>query len=483
MNEHQTSVASSLCYGGKNLLLVARIALCDNAAIGMLMRVDSLRLFVLTGVLVFGSTCGGEKEDGGGMRIKPLSDFEDNDLDSYTEAEGDCDDKNRFIHPGALDPCDGIDQNCTDGPDEAFDQDRDGFTSCNGDCRDFDAKSYPRQNEFVDGIDNDCDGIIDNHTTQYDDDGDGFSEDQGDCNDFPHLNGQLFGPNSIEVAIDPATGLAEGKDNDCDGEIDEAILPCDMTKARTDAEKLAYSIGICNELLRASFPADKDIDKRSRGVFDKYGNTYKPREGSEFAVLASGIAGDRDRPGFVEVQSGTMFENEVSHPDPQGPIGCSSADEPSVNDYTELELVLKVPGNAKSLTFDFNFMSAEFPEYVCSSFDDTFLALLDSEKFKGNVSFDSMGNRMSINVGFFDVCNPMHGPACSSDADLIGTGYEGSIGGGTGWLTTTAPVQPGEKATLRFIIFDEGDHVLDSAVIIDHFRWGIEEIDDPITVE
>jgi hypothetical protein len=57
------------------------------------------------------------------------------------------------------------------------------------------------------------------------------------------------------------------------------------------------------------------------------------------------------------------------------------------------------------------------------------------------------------------------------DTGLQGTGYEGGIGGGTGWLTTTSPVTPGETITLRFMIFDEGDHILDSVVLIDNFRW------------
>ena len=135
-------------------------------------------------------------------------------------------------------------------------------------------------------------------------------------------------------------------------------------------------------------------------------------------------------------------------------------------------------------------MSIEFPEFVCSSFDDTFLAMLDSDAFQGNVSFDDQGNRVSINIGFFDVCEVGQAPTCTGQDELLGTGFEtistpeiDDDGGGTGWLTTTAPVSPGEKATLTFMIFDEGDHVLDSAVLIDNFRWGLEEIEDPITVE
>ena len=61
---------------------------------------------------------------------------------------------------------------------------------------------------------------------------------------------------------------------------------------------------------------------------------------------------------------------------------------------------------------------------------------------------------------------------------IAGTGYDDDDGGGepigasTGWLTTTAPIAPGEDVTLRFVIFDEGDGIYDSAALIDNFQWG-----------
>src|SRR5690606_23387800 len=108
-------------------------------------------------------------------------------------------------------------------------------------------------------------------------------------------------------------------------------------------------------------------------------------------------------------------------------------------------------------------------------------AHLESAAFKGNVSFDDAGNRVSINIGFFDVCPTGDGPGCSGTDELTGTGFETS-GGGTGWLTTTAPVVPGEKIRLTFMIWDEGDHAYDSLVLLDNFRWGLEELDAPETV-
>jgi len=127
-------------------------------------------------------------------------------------------------------------------------------------------------------------------------------------------------------------------------------------------------------------------------------------------------------------------------------------------------------------------MSTEFPEFFCTEFDDTFLAVLQSSGLNGNISFDENENVISINTGFFDVCNPILGAACNGDSDLAGTGYQGR--GGTGWLTTTAPIQGGEEFSLTFYLFDEGDPVLTSQVLLDNFKWIGEEVDDePITID
>jgi hypothetical protein len=404
----------------------------------------------------------------------------DGDNDGFLPEDGDCDDGDRSVYPGAPDPCDGVDNDCDGTIDQQFDADEDGFSSCGGDCRDNDPNSNPERTESIDGLDNDCDGIADNHTEQYDDDGDGYSEDQGDCDDNESGTGALIGPDAIEIN-ETEEGEPEEIDNDCDGAVDEGELPCPTDVDPETPMAYAVALDVCNEVESAQWAEDMEIDERSRGLFEEYGDTYGPQVGSNFVVLSSGIAGDFSDPD-------TAFDNEVSHPAPEGAIGCSEADPSTVEDYTELELVLNVPANARSFSFDFNFMSKEFPEYVCDNFDDTFLALLQSQEFTGNVSFDSMGNRVSINVGFFDKCNQQSAyasetAACVGDDEIVGTGFEGTVGGGTGWLTTTAPVRPGEKIRLTFVIFDEGDDILDSTVLLDNFRWHVEQVEGPITVD
>ena len=71
--------------------------------------------------------------------------------------------------------------------------------------------------------------------------------------------------------------------------------------------------------------------------------------------------------------------------------------------------------------------------------------------------------------------------ACAGGvAEFAGTGFEDlgqwctgttTGGGATGWLTSQAPVKPGETITLEFMIWDTGDASYDSSVVLDNFQW------------
>ncbi len=96
------------------------------------------------------------------------SDCWDLDLDGYLDITcggDDCDDADPEVHPGAEEVCDNKDNDCDDLVDEGFDQDGDGFTSCSlpkPDCDDADPEVSPGHAEVPgNGKDDDCDGKVD----------------------------------------------------------------------------------------------------------------------------------------------------------------------------------------------------------------------------------------------------------------------------------------------------------------------------------
>jgi hypothetical protein len=129
---------------------------------------------------------------------------------------------------------------------------------------------------------------------------------------------------------------------------------------------------------------------------------------------------------------------------------------------------------------------------VCSQFNDLFVGLVTPPPpgaIDGNVSFDSLGNSISINTDLLRVCQPQTASdggmayLCPLGTGLLtGTGFELTSSGGphgaTGWLQSQASVVPGSTITLRFAIWDSGDEVMDSTVLIDRFAW----MPDPLSV-
>ena len=135
----------------------------------------------------------------------------DDDGDGWTVEDGDCDDTDPTVHPGAEETCDGVDEDCDGAIDEGVgsDPDGDGHTWCSGDCAPFDPTIYPGAPELCDGVDSSCDGLGEEET---DGDGDGFPPCAGDCDD----NQPLSFPGNAEVCGDGIDQNCDGSDEDAD---------------------------------------------------------------------------------------------------------------------------------------------------------------------------------------------------------------------------------------------------------------------------
>lgn len=178
----------------------------------------------------------------------------------YTEKKGDCNDRNRYINPGAVEICNGYDDNCdgivdpegSEGCNRYYkDMDGDGVGVAEfkclcvsegvfraletGDCDDQNKFVHPNAKEQCNGLDDNCNGQIDEGENlkgcrpfYFDKDGDGFAyldkskclckpqglyraELLGDCND----NNPDIHPDAIEIF--------DRIDNNCNGLIDENV--------------------------------------------------------------------------------------------------------------------------------------------------------------------------------------------------------------------------------------------------------------------
>jgi hypothetical protein len=108
----------------------------------------------------------------------------DEDGDGFSPPDGDCDDDDSTVYPGAYEGLDGIDNDCDGTVDDgASDDDGDGYSEAAGDCDDADGSVSPAAAETCNGLDDDCDGVTDPvgsdscATYWYDYDGDGYGSD------------------------------------------------------------------------------------------------------------------------------------------------------------------------------------------------------------------------------------------------------------------------------------------------------------------
>jgi hypothetical protein len=121
-----------------------------------------------------------------------------------------------------------------------------------------------------------------------------------------------------------------------------------------------------------------------------FGPGTLPQGGGGMALLSSGAAAaiGQSNPAHVDFETSLMPDDVEPVPGRlaggQRRASCPTRRLPAINepsmaeDSQMLTLRVRVPTNAKSFSFASNFFSAEFPEWVCSPYNDFFVALLDS---------------------------------------------------------------------------------------------------------
>ena len=183
-----------------------------------------------------------------------------------------------------------------------------------------------------------------------------------------------------------------------------------------------------------------------------------PTSGPSYAILSTGDASLASAPNTA--QNSGASDEPAGSPPVRG-----------VHDATVIKIDLNVPQNVSCLSLRFRFYSEEFPEFVGSPFNDSFVAELDANSWAvsptalpfvgapnnvtapNNFAFDTLANPISVNsIGDTSVA-----PSFAS-----GTTYDSA----TRRLRASAPITPGAHS-LYLSIFDQRDSIYDSAVFVD----------------
>eukprot|EP00956_Cyclotella_meneghiniana_P027610 scaffold62365_cov44-Cyclotella_meneghiniana.AAC.6 len=137
-----------------------------------------------------------------------------------------------------------------------------------------------------------------------------------------------------------------------------------------------------------------------------------------------------------------------------------------VFDVTVLRIDLDIPVDQNCLSGDFMFLSEEFPEFVDSDFNDAFILELDESTWTtsenstiyapDNIAIDEAGDIVSVRT-----------TGVTSMSATEQTEFDGS----TPWLRFFTPVTPGHHS-LYVSVFDQGDPVYDSAVVLGNIHSG-----------
>lgn len=443
-------------------------------------------------------------------------------------------------NPPSAEVCNGLDDDCDGLVDEGYLGSGDCDTGLDGPCgtgTEFCVGGalictqtvFPGPEICLNGVDENCDGVVDDNT---DEDGDGYGVCDNDCCDTVGpacASPEQVNPGAFE---DPDNTV----DDDCDGVIDNAVPLCGIGLASNSNDPLDYAraIDLCQFTVENP-PIDQQIwgvidadlwrandtgapNANARSIRPNFGTNNTPQMGTNFSVLSTGFAAapGQANPAYGGWEPGNDMGAGPDVPAPAGWIaanggsfpnapGCAVPGNTTAFDSAMLRIRIRVPTNANSFSVDMYFMSAEYPEYVCTAFNDFFITLVDStdpgNPADTNIAIYDDGvdqwpvgvNLVSAAPGLFTECDNGQigcagGPlgnynGCTSEAGLLNTGFDAAagactgnddVGGATGWLNMSGNVTPGEVMEIRFAIWDTGDSVWDSVVLLDNWQWSVD---------
>lgn len=239
----------------------------------------------------------------------------------------------------------------------------------------------------------------------------------------------------------------------------------------TGTVPLAFADETADDVAQALGLSSTEVSSASLGTSDHNGVEIQttpvgnfPTEGDSFVVLSSGCGNDVLEP-----------NDEGDHTCVLGELNTSQG-----HDLVQFTVELNVPEGASKVSIDWKFYSDEFPEFVDSEFNDAFLAEKGSSTFTlegnevtapNNVAFDQNDELITINTS---------GELAMSAGAASGTTYDGA----TPLLTTTTSF-PEASSTVKLIfsIFDMGDDIYDTTVLLDNMRFDTGDGDDGSTTK
>jgi hypothetical protein len=365
----------------------------------------------------------------------------DADGDGYT-ADEDCNDDDPQTHPGSVEICDGIDNNCDGQVDEGVtttyyeDNDGDGFgntaiflDACeapegyvpNGnDCDDGSAQTFPGAPEACDGEDNDCDGEIDEdilYEWYADTDSDGYGDLDSlvkDCNPGKGYVANSDDCDDTREDVSPdGEEVCDELDNDCDGAIDEDVTPTWYTDG--DGDGYGDGTSPIEECEQPSGTVTDDTD-----CDDSDENTYP---GAAAAESLTDCMRDQDGDGYGDddppfgITAGSDCDDDEEASNPGETEICDDIDNDCDGDIDE------------------DITSTYYADSDSDGYGDSDDSVIDCETPSGYVTdnTDCDDTEAASNPGETEVCDDIDNN-CDGDIDegLTGTYYADSDSDGYG---------------------------------------------------